>query len=81
MVDVRKLRVEMMVKGYSQKSLVAEINARGKKMSENTFSSKMNGRSQFDCDDADVICEILKIEDAEKKADIFLANPSHIWDY
>lgn len=72
MVDVQKLRSRMVLKGYNQKSLVAEINARGKKISENTFSSKMNGRSQFDCDDADVICEILGIEQAEEKAEIFL---------
>lgn len=72
MVDVNKLRSRMVLMGHTQKSLVAEMNARGVKTSENTFSSKMNGRSQFDCDDADVICDILELEDPAEKADIFL---------
>ena len=72
MVDVNKLRARMVLMGYTQKSLVAEMNERGKKTSENTFSSKMNGRSQFDCDDADVICDILKLEHPADKAEIFL---------
>lgn len=73
MVNVNKLRSQMVLKGYTQRSLVAEMNERGVKTTENTFSSKMNGRSQFDCDDADVICEILGIESQSEKADIFLA--------
>ena len=72
MVDVNRLRSRMVLMGYTQKSLVAEMNARGVKTSENTFSSKMNGKSQFDCDDADVICEILDVEDPADKAEIFL---------
>lgn len=73
MVDVNRLRSRMVLMGYNQKSLVAEMNARGLKTSENTFSSKMNGRSQFDCDDADMICEILEVHEPEEKAEIFLA--------
>lgn len=72
MVDILKLRSRMALKGHNQKTLVAEINARGKKMTENTFSSKMNGKSQFDCDDADIICEVLEIDAPEEKAEIFL---------
>lgn len=73
MVDVNRLRSRMVLKGYTQKTLVAEMNDRGVKTSENTFSSKMNGKSQFDCDDADVICDILEVEDPAEKAEIFLA--------
>lgn len=73
MVDVNRLRSRMVLMGYTQKSLVAEMNERGVKTSENTFSSKMNGKSQFDCDDADVICEILEVDDPADKAEIFLA--------
>lgn len=73
MVDVNKLRSRMVLMGYTQKSLVAEMNERGIKTTENTFSSKMNGKSQFDCDDADVICDILKLDNPAEKADIFLA--------
>ncbi len=72
MVDVNKLKSRMVLMGYTQKSLVAEMNERGIKTTENTFSAKMNGRSQFDCDDADVICDILKVEHPADKADIFL---------
>lgn len=73
MVDVQKLRSRMVLKGYSQRSLVAEINARGVKISENTFSSKMTGKSSFDCDVVDVICDILEVEEPAHKAEIFLA--------
>ena len=73
MVDVNKLKAQMVLKGYTQKSLVAEMNKRGVKTSENTFSSKMNGRSQFDCVDADVICNILEVDDSAMRAEIFLA--------
>ena len=73
MVDVNKLKARMVLMGYTQKSLVSEMNERGLKTTENTLSSKMNGRSQFDCIDADVICEILKVSKPAEKAEIFLA--------
>ena len=73
MVDIPKLRSKMVLKGFSQKSLVSEMNARGVKISENTFSSKMTGTSSFDCDLVDVICEILEVEEPAEKAEIFLA--------
>lgn len=72
MVDVNRLRSRMVLMGYTQKSLVAEMNERGVKTSENTFSSKMTGKSQFDCDDADVICDILEVNEPAEKAQIFL---------
>lgn len=73
MVNVPMLRSKMVLKGYTQKSLVAEMNARGVKISENTFSSKMNRASSFDCDLVDVICDILEVEEPAEKAQIFLA--------
>ena len=72
MVDVNRLRSRMVLMGYNQRSLVAEMNARGVKTTENTCSSKMNGKSQFDCDDADVICDILEVEQPAERAEIFL---------
>jgi hypothetical protein len=63
----------MVLMGYNQRSLVAEINARGVKISENTFSSRMTGKSSFDCDVVDVICDILEVTEPADKADIFLA--------
>lgn len=80
MVDIQKLRYRMVLNGYTQKSLVAEINARGVKISENTFSSKMTGKSSFDCDLVDVICDILVIEEPAHKCEIFLAKASQKWD-
>ena len=73
MVDVRKLRSKIVLMGYNQKSLVTEINARGYKISENTFSSKMNGMSSWDCDLVDIICDVLEVEEPVEKAEIFLA--------
>lgn len=72
MVDVQRLRSQMVLKGYTQKALAAEMTARGVKTSENTLSSKMNNSSKFDCDDADVICDILEVKTPAEKAEIFL---------
>jgi hypothetical protein len=73
MVDVKKLRARMVLMGHTQKTLVAEMTTRGVKTTENTFSSKMNGKSQFDCSDADVLCDILDIVNPAERAEIFLA--------
>ena len=72
MVDVNKLKSRMVLMGHTQKSLVVEMRRRGVKTSENTLSSKMQGKSQFDCMDADVICDILEVNDLAEKAEIFL---------
>ena len=73
MVDVQKLKSHMVLKGYNQRRLAAEMTARGVKISENTLSAKMTGGSKFDTDDATVICEILELVNPEDKAAIFLA--------
>ncbi len=73
MVDVNKLRSRMVLMGYTQKSLVVEMNKRGVKTSENTLSSKMNNPKKFNCDDADVICTILELDHPAERAEIFLA--------
>ena len=73
MVDVIKLKARMVLKGYTQKSLSKKMTERGVKTSENTLSSKMTGKSQFDCNDADVICDILEVNCPEDRAEIFLA--------
>jgi hypothetical protein len=49
------------------------MTKRGVQTSENTLSSKMNGKSQFDCIDADVICDILEVNHPADRAEIFLA--------
>jgi hypothetical protein len=73
MVDVNKIRSLMALLGYTQKTLAVEMSKRGKKISENTLSAKMTGSSKFDCEDADVICDILNVKSSAEKAEIFLA--------
>ena len=73
MVDTQKLKSRMVLKGYNQRRLAAEMTARGVKISENTLSAKMTGASKFDTDDARVICEILDLVNQAEKAAIFLA--------
>lgn len=73
MVNIPLLRSTMVLKGHNQKSLVSELNARGVKISENTFSAKMTGASSFDCDLVDAICDVLEVTEPAQKADIFLA--------
>lgn len=73
MVDVNKLKARMVLKGYTQKSLATEMTERGVRTAENTLSSKMTGKSQFDCVDADVICDILEVNSPADRAEIFLA--------
>ena len=76
MVDKNLLRSIIVLKGYSQKSLAAEMTLRGSKISETSLSSKMSGKSTFNCDEADLICDILNITKPETKAKIFLLNQS-----
>lgn len=73
MVDIARLRSQIVLKGHTQKSVVAEMKKRGIKISENTFSAKMNGASPFDCEIADALCDILDIDAPADKALIFLA--------
>ena len=73
MVDVKKLKSRMALMGFNQRSLVEAMAKRGYKMSENTLSAKMKKPKKFNCNDADVICEILKVEHPAEKAEIFLA--------
>ena len=73
MVDVNKLKSRMVLAGHTQRTLVAALRDAGLPMTENTFSAKMNGKSQFYVEDAQAICRILGIEKADEKAEIFLA--------
>lgn len=73
MVDVNKLKSRMVLMGHTQKSIVAEMRKRGAKISENTLSSKMQNPRKFNCDDADMICDILELKVPAEKAEIFLA--------
>lgn len=61
------LRGVMAERGYTGKRLAYEIG-----MNENTFSSRMTGKSDFRTEEVDRICSILLITDPQKKCDIFL---------
>ncbi|MBR2390601.1 MAG: hypothetical protein IKA94_07385 [Mogibacterium sp.] len=73
MVDITKLKARMVLAGYNQRTLTEECRERGYKTSENTISAKFNSRSPWTCDDADMLCDVLNIQDPAEKAEIFLA--------
>lgn len=58
-------------KGYTQDTLAEALG-----MTANTLSSRVTGKSCFDTDEIDRICDLLDITDNNDKADIFLASPS-----
>ena len=62
-------------KGYTQDTLAEALG-----MSANTLSSRITGKSCFDTDEIDQLCDLLDITDNNDKADIFLASPSQNWD-
>ena len=49
-------------------------------MSENSLSAKILGYRSFNVKEAVKICQILGIESAEDKAQIFLTESSQKWD-
>ncbi len=61
------LRAKMAEAGYSQRMLAKAMD-----ISENTLSNKMTGKCPFDVEEAIKICDVLKIESNEDKANIFL---------
>ena len=73
MVDIAKLKARMVLKGYNQRTLATECRERGYKTSENTIYAKFSGRSPWTCDDADMMCDVLEINEPTDKAEIFLA--------
>lgn len=73
MVDINKLKSRMVLAGFNQQTLTAACQKKGYKISKNTLSAKFNNRSPWTCDDADMFCDVLKINDPAEKAEIFLA--------
>lgn len=68
-----KLLGKIAESGHTQKSLAEVIG-----MSENTLTSRINGKSPFRVDEIISICSALNITDDSEKASIFLGNSSHI---
>ena len=75
MVDINKLKARMALAGHNQQTLVAACKEKGYKISENTISAKINKRSKWTTDDADMLCDVLGIREPAEKAGIFLAEP------
>lgn len=71
MVNQKLFRAALARRGIAQYQLANKI-----KMSKNTMSAKVNGRSCFDTDQIDLMCEELGIVDANEKVDIFLPKSS-----
>lgn len=69
MVNANMLRAAIAAAGYTQAKLADDL-----KMSPNTLTSKINGRTKFDIDEVSRICHILKINDDTQKVKIFLAS-------
>lgn len=75
MVDKNLLRGAIARAGMTQEKLALAIG-----ISQNTLSAKILGRSFFDTDEIDRICDVLSIVDNNEKADIFLAPVSRFRD-
>ena len=73
MVDIKKLRACMVLAGHDGKTLTAACQENGYKISYNTVSAKLSGKSPITCDDAEIFCTVLEIHDPAERAAIFLA--------
>lgn len=73
MVDINKLKARMVLAGYNQSTLTIACKEKGYKIGKNAISYKLNGRSPWTCDDADMLCDVLNIIEPAEKAAIFLA--------
>lgn len=57
--------------GFTQRKLAELIG-----MSKNTLCSRVNGKSYFDTEEIDKICEALNIVSSRQKSEIFLSQSS-----
>ena len=67
MINTNLLRSKLVACGYTQESL-----ARTMKMSKNTLSAKITGKSSFSLDEVLDLCDLLHIESDREKCEIFL---------
>ncbi len=67
LINTLKLRAAIIEAGYTQQTLAEKL-----KMSPNTLSFKITGKSNFDIEEATRICDLLGIKDGAQKAAIFL---------
>ena len=72
MVDTKRIRARMVLAGYNQRTLARACKEKGYKTSENTINAKLNNRSPWTCEDVDMLCDVLAINDPLEKVEIFL---------
>jgi hypothetical protein len=63
----------MVLAGHDRKTLTAACNEKGYKISYNTMVAKFNKTSPITCDDAEMFCAVLEVQDPAERAAIFLA--------
>jgi len=71
LLNKNKLRGAIVAAGMTQNEVAARIG-----ISRNTFSAKVNGKTCFDSDQIEKICQIVGIIDPAEKANIFLSESS-----
>lgn len=67
MVNTNMLKGKIVSCGFTQKTLAKSLG-----MGINTINAKVNGRREFTVSEANLVCEVLKIEDSTEKCLIFL---------
>lgn len=68
MLNSIELKKQMVDRGMTQGELARAIG-----ISPSAFSNKMRGQTCFNTEEITLICNALKIEDAQIKCDIFLS--------
>lgn len=71
MVDTLRLKGIIVASGFNQSVLAKKIG-----IAKNTLNLKINNESVFNADEIEALCEILNIQKAQDKIDIFLYKPS-----
>ena len=69
LTDTKKLKCLMMAKGISREELAEKL-----KLSAYITEKKINGDSEFNSDEIDLMCEIFDIRDCESRSTIFFAE-------
>ena len=71
MVNANLFKGKMVANGYTQESLAKKM-----KISKNTLSAKINGKSKFDIEEVVFLCELFGISNNDEKCEIFLHRSS-----
>ena len=69
LTDTKKLKILMMTKGISREELAEKLG-----VSTYITEKKINGDSEFNSDEIDLMCEIFDIRDCESRSTIFFAE-------